>query len=32
MVIDTAPKGGYAPTLLTMSDSEFGEHPFHKRR
>ena len=32
MVTDTAPKGGYAPTLFAVSDTEFGEYPFHKRR
>ena len=26
MITDTAPKGGYSPTLFTVSDTDFGEH------
>jgi len=28
MLTDTAPKGGYAPTLFTMLDTGFGECTF----
>jgi hypothetical protein len=32
MLTDTAPKGGYAPTLFTMLDTGFGEHIFPRTR